>query len=123
LRPITTLLLRLACLLARQASNHTPRNSEANENDDSQHYGYPHGYSTGEIKQNALNIHRDSVNLIGLIRNVTLVSIVVQAGLWWLWDCPPTCFRWVSLHTLSEFHVRFRQTGLGVNVSSSFPTG
>jgi len=36
------------------------------------------GYSTREIKKNALDIHRDSVNPIGLIRNVTLVSSMVR---------------------------------------------
>ncbi len=56
------------------------RNSEADEDNDSQHHGGPDGDSAGEIQENVLNIHRDSVNLIGKMRNVTLVSIVVRGS-------------------------------------------
>jgi len=58
------------------------RNSEADEDDDSHHHGGSDGDSAGEIQENVLNFHRDSVNLIGKMRNVTLVSIVVRAVVW-----------------------------------------
>ena len=66
--------------MSRQAGSRASRNSETDEDNDSQHYPYPYGYPAREIKKNALNFHRDSVNLIGLVRNVTLVPSVVHVG-------------------------------------------
>ena len=75
-------LVGLPSLMPRQAGTHAPRNSKTDEDDDSQDYGYSHGYSAAEIEQNALNIHRDSVNLVGAVCKVTLVSSLVP-GLFW----------------------------------------
>jgi hypothetical protein len=71
-------LVRLPIHVSRQAGSSTSRNSETNKDDDSKDRSYTHGYPTCKIKKNALNTHCDSVDLIGLIRNVTLVSIVVR---------------------------------------------
>jgi len=77
---LLTLAARLVGL-SRQRSRpdrRATRNSQADEDDDSQNQPCSDGYSTREIKKNALDIHRDSVNPIGLIRNVTLVSSMVR---------------------------------------------
>jgi len=85
---LLTLAARLVGL-SRQRSRpdrRATRNSQADEDDDSQNQPCSDGYSTREIKKNALEIHRDSVNPIGLIRNVTLVSSMVRfsRGARWL---------------------------------------
>ncbi len=77
---LLTLAARLVGL-SRQRSRpdrRATRNSQADEDDDSQNQPCSDGYSTREIKKNALDIHRDSVNPIGLSRNVTLVSSMVR---------------------------------------------
>jgi len=77
---LLTLAARLVGL-SRQRSRpdrRATRNSQADEDDDSQNQPCSDGYSTREIKKNALDIHRDSVNPIGLIRNVTLVLSMVR---------------------------------------------
>jgi hypothetical protein len=77
-------LLTIAAGLVRLSSQSSrpdrcaTRDSETHEDDDSQNQSYPDGYSTGKIKKNALDIHRASVNPIGLNRNVTLVSSMVR---------------------------------------------
>jgi hypothetical protein len=66
--------------MARQfVADYPARDAEAGEDDDSEDDGCPDRDTAGEIKENGLNVHRDSVNLIGRMRNVTLVSSVVQA--------------------------------------------
>ena len=60
------------------AGDHAARKPETYEDDDSDNYRDSDGYSAAEIEQNALNIHRDSVNLVGAVRKVTLVSSVVR---------------------------------------------
>jgi len=98
---LLTLAVRLVGL-SRQRSRpdrRATRNSQADEKDDSQNQPCSDGYSTREIKKNALDIHRDGVNLIGLIRNVTLVSSMVRfsRGPPWLGElqrsrnCEPQC--------------------------------
>jgi uncharacterized protein (DUF302 family) len=96
-----TALVGLAGLpgqMARRAGGgDTARHSEADKNDDSQDYRRPHGDTTHEIEQNAWNIHRASVNLIGGIRNVTLVSIVVRGC---NMDSSPSFFRRIAMAAL-----------------------
>ena len=69
-----------------QAGDHAARQSETYEDDDPDDDGDSHRYSAAEIEQNALNIHRDSVNLVGAVSKVTLVSSVVRGvrigGIW-----------------------------------------
>jgi hypothetical protein len=66
--------------MPRQAGNYAPRNSETDEDDDADDYRYSHGYPTREIKKNALNAHRDSVNLVETVCKVTLVSSLMRLG-------------------------------------------
>ena len=63
----------------RWVGDYPARDAEASEDDDSEDDPYPHRDAAGEIEENSLNVHRDSVNLIGRMRNVTLVSRVVRA--------------------------------------------
>ncbi len=76
----TAPLARLPGHVPRHGSQDaTTPNAEAGKNDDAQDHGDPNAYTTGEIKKNAY-VHRASVNLIAWMRNVTLVSSVVQGS-------------------------------------------
>ena len=68
----------LPSLVPGKAGDRAARESETYEDDDSDYDGCSHGYSAAEIEQNALKVHRDSVNLMGVVRKVTLVSSVVR---------------------------------------------
>ena len=103
---LLTLAARLVGL-SRQRSRpdrHAMRNSQADEDDDTQNQPCSDGYSTREIKKNALDIHRDSVNPIGLIRNVTLVSIVVREGFVVAVVLPADLLPMGFSRTRSQFH-------------------
>ena len=71
-------LVGLPSPVPREAGHYAPRNSEAGKDDDSQNHRRPHGNTAPEIKQNALNIHGDSVNPVGPVCKVTLVSNVIR---------------------------------------------
>jgi hypothetical protein len=65
--------------MARQGGGHyATRDADAGQDNDSENDSRPDGDSPREMKENTLNVHRDSVNLIGCMRNVTLVSTVVR---------------------------------------------
>jgi hypothetical protein len=61
--------------------DYAARDAEAGEDDDPEDHRGAYGYAAAEIEKDGLHVHRDSVNLIGVMRNVTLVSTMVRAVL------------------------------------------
>ncbi len=75
-------LAGLPCHVPRErGSDHPTPNPNAGKHNDAQNYGDADAYAAGEIKKDGLDVHRDSVNLIAGMRNVTLVSSMVRTVL------------------------------------------